>query len=269
MKRNAVRLAPALVAVLAGAAVLSGCAPAANPSHGQSHHAASGGSSSGSSTAPSATPTPTPTPFPQSLGPLPANALFRITAKGVQPNGATVDLVQTVFAPTAPNAADTALLNAQCNFSGSPTWQSQFSGPVVYLDTTFTATIDPTTPTFNTKASIASYFDLGTAAFSGDFQVAQAACAPGYMGVPGTQHGVAVEPASDPVHSDWGWANPNSGFGFYGDANATGEVDGPVGITVVQDCAVQLSAAALAAAPALAAWQSQPYVKSNSCSYKP
>ena len=269
MKLVCLRRAPVLVAVLVGAVALSGCAPAAHAPHGQPHHTASGGSSSGASTAPSPTPTPTPTPFPQSLGPLPANALFRITAKGVQANGATVDLVETVFAPAAPNPSDTALLNAQCNTSGDPTWQSSFSGPVLYVDATFDATLDPSSSaTFDTKTQIASYLELEPSAFSGAYQTAQADCAPGFITVPGEQHAVGVVPASNPATSNLGWASPNVRYGFYGDLNdpSAADVAGP---TVVKDCAVEISAAALATAPALAAWKTQPYVQSKSCSYTP
>jgi hypothetical protein len=200
---------------------------------------------------------------------LPANALFRITALGVQPNGATIDLVQTVFAPTAPVAADTALLNTQCNDSGSPTWQSSYPGGYKFVDTTLTATVDTTKPAFNTRASIATSFDLYVAAFSGAYQTAQAYCASGYIGLPGTMHGVGAVLASNPAGGSLGWASHDRRYGFYGDGNDPGDPNGGDGDTIVKGCAVTISAAALAAAPAIASWQTQPYVQKTSCYYVP
>lgn len=267
MKRSAVRLAPVVLAVLVGAAVLSGCAPAAHAPHGHPHHTASGGSSSGSSAVPSATPTPTPTPFPQSLGPLPANALFRITAQGFQKNGAVVDLSETVYAPVAPTPADTTLLNTQCNTDGYSPWQSGFSGPALYVHATMTATIEAGAASFDTSTEIAAYFGYEVAAFTGAYHEAQAPCADGFVTVPGTMQGLSPVLASNPVHDQQGWGNSQTRYGFFGDAlNSGPDVPGP---TLVKNCAVDISAAALAAAPALSAWTTQPYVPANSCSYTP
>jgi hypothetical protein len=256
MKRSLARVAVLAAAAIVATAVLSGCAPAAHASKGHSRDVNS-------------TPDATTTPTPISPGPLPANALFRITAKAIQPNGATVDLVQTVFAPTAPTASDTALLDAQCNDSGSPSWQSQYPGGVLYVDTTITATLDTTTPAFNTNATIAASFGFGASAFSGDYVVAQANCAPGFIAIPGAVHGVDAVPASDTAHGTFGWADPDTTYGFFGDANDPSDPNGGNGSTIVKDCAVEISAAALAAAPSLASWASQPYVQSKSCYYQP
>jgi hypothetical protein len=267
MFRSSARRAIAAVSVLIAAGALCGCAAAGPPSPGHSHRAGHGaGSPSSPPVSPS--PAPSPTPFPESLGPLPADALFRITAEGIQPNGATVDLVQTVFAPTTASAADTAALNAQCNLSGEKTWQSQFTGGISYVHSTTTATIDPTGPAFDTTAQIAAYFsDFLGAAFSGDFGEAQATCAPGYIKVPGTVDAVGAVPAGDPAHSTFGWASPNATYGFFGDSGPL--ADGGGGKTTVKNCAVQLSPAALAVLPALSAWQTQPYSPDKSCSYVP
>jgi hypothetical protein len=213
---------------------------------------------------------PTTSAFPANLGPLPATALFRITAEGIQPDGATIDLVETVFAPVAASAADTTLLNAQCNFSGSPKWPTQFPSGYLYLDATFTATVDPSTPTFNTNASIsADMEDFLANAFSGAYHEAQAQCAPGYFVLPGTIHGVGVVSKTNPAHGHFGWASSNARYGFFGDGNDPNDPDGGSGDTIVKDCAVQLSPAALATAPTLAAWETQPYVQSKSCYYTP
>ncbi|HEX4059249.1 MAG TPA: hypothetical protein VHX87_13155 [Galbitalea sp.] len=276
MKRNPVRAAIIAASILVAATALSGCSPAVHTPAGTGGHGSGGTNHShgaSPSSTPIATPTPTPTatatPFPASLGPLPANALFRITAQGIQPNGATVDLVQTVFAPTTGNAADTALLNKQCNFSGSPTWQSLFPGGSLVVDSTLTATLDPTTPAFNTHASIGTSFDFTADAFSGAYETAQAPCAPGYIGLPGTMHGVGAVLKSNPAHGYWGWASANATYGFFGDGNDPGDPNGGNGDTIVKNCAVQVSPAALSAAPTLAAWKTQPYVQSKSCYYTP
>src|SRR5450432_2941170 len=109
MKNSILTSGSATLVALALIVALAGCAPAVHPGS-----TASDGnpSSSGSATA---TATPTATPTAAALGPLPANALFRITATVTEPGGAKADLVETVFAPAAPTASDTALLNAQCN----------------------------------------------------------------------------------------------------------------------------------------------------------
>jgi hypothetical protein len=274
MNRSCARTAVIAAAVLIAGGALSGCAPTSHPSAGHSHHA--GHDHASSSSTPGATPTttptatPPPTPFPQSLGALPANALFRITAKGIQPNGATIDLVETVFAPAPATASDTALLNAQCNVSGSPNWPTLFPGGSLYVDMTATATLDRATPTFNTNATIAADFeDFSAAAFSGNFLEAQAPCAPGFIKLPGTLQGVGAVLKSNPAHGSFGWASADARYGFFGDGNDPSDPNGGNGNTIVKDCAVQLSSAALSTAPALAAWETQPYVQSKSCYYTP
>lgn len=271
MKSSLVRTAIIVASIVVAGTALSGCAPAGPVAPPQAGPTSAGNQPTASAT-PSASPTatPTPAPFPANLGALPANALFRITAKGIQPNGATIDLVETVFAPVAPTPLDTTLLNAQCNMSGSPNWQTQFHHGYLYLDATFTATVDPTTPTFNTRATIAADMeDFLANAFSGAYNEAQATCAPGYFTLPGTIHGVAAVSKTGSATGDFGWANNQSRYGFYGDGNDPNDPNGGNGNTVVKDCAVQISPAALAIQPHLAAWQTQVYVKSKSCYYIP
>lgn len=270
MKRSLVRTVVIAVSILVAGTALSGCAPAAHVSPPHTGHPSGGGHpTTGATPPPEPTATPTPTPFPASLGALPANALFRITAQGIQPDGATVDLVQTVFAPTAATASDTTLLDSQCNLQGSPKWPTLFPGGSLFVDTTVTATIDPTTPNFNTNATIAATFDFEASAFSGSYHEAQAPCAPGYIGLPGTMHGVGVVLKTDPAHGEWGWASSNAQYGFFGDGNDPSDPNGGNGDTIVKNCAVQLSPAALSIEPALSAWETQPYVESKSCYYTP
>ena len=196
MKRNHVRPAIIAAVILVASVALAGCAPATHTVAGPGGHGSSGTHHT-HSPSPSATSTPvatpTSTPFPESLGALPANALFRITAKGIQPDGATIDLVRDGLRAGPATASDTTLLNTQCNMSGSPEWQTLFPAGYLYLDATFTATVDTTTPTFNTNATIsADLEDFQAAAFSGAYHEAQAPCAPGYFVLPGTIHGVGV-----------------------------------------------------------------------------
>lgn len=270
MNRDLVRPAILATSILVVASALTGCAAAVHVSPPHSGHGSGGHSTPGPSPTQTPTTPPTATPFPASLGPLPANALFRITAKGIQPDGATIDLVETVFAPAAPTASDTTLLNAQCNLSGSPKWPTQFPGGSLYVDVTFTATPDTTTPTFNTNATISADFeDFLAEAFSGSYHLAQAQCAPGYFVLPGTIHGVGAVSKTNPAHGDFGWAAPNARYGFLGDGNDPSDPNGGNGDTIVKDCAVQLSPAALSIEPNLAAWETQTYVQSKSCYYTP
>ena len=104
-----------------------------------------------------------------------------------------------------------------------------------------------------------------TIAYTGDYKPFQAYCAPGLIVFPGTSQGVAVVAASPTAKN--GWAVPGSAYGFSADGNSPIESD-TLGPTVMQDCTVQVSAAAIAVAPSLSGWASQAYVKTNGCSYK-
>ena len=271
MNRSLARVTVIGVAILVAAAALSGCAPASH-SPGPSHHIGDGAGGGSVTPSPSVTPGASPTAAPTATGQaaLPANALFRITASAVQPNGATVDLVETVFAPAPASLSDIALLNKQCNFSGSPSWQSQYPGGYKDVVVSMTATIHQGTPRFNTNATIAASAGYGNLASSGNYAVAQAYCAPGsFSKIPGAIHAVAPAPNSNLAHGLYGWANHDATYGFFGDGNDPSDPNGGSGNTIVKNCAVQISAAALAAAPSLAAWKTQVYVPAKSCYYVP
>ena len=135
---------------------------------------------------------PTPTAAPTAPAPLPANALFRITARAVQASGAAMDLVQTVYAPTAPTPADIALVDRQCNEAGAPPWTNEFPSGYEVVHTTITATAEPLTAVINTDTTVPAMFDLNLVAFRGDYRTFQAYCAPGLIVFPGTAHGVGV-----------------------------------------------------------------------------
>ncbi len=259
MKKSLVSAGAASVVALAVIVALMGCAPAVLPKAkaGPGHPAPSPHASS----TPGSTPGPTSTP----LGPLPANALFRITATVTEPGGASADLVQTVFAPAAPTAADTALLNAQCNSPGQPTWQSNYSSPL-YVTTTITATLHPGSPVWSTNDQIAAYFTGATSAFSGAYSVAQADCAPGYITIPGTIHGVAPVDASNPANGEYGWASVFGQYGFDGGGNDPGAADSS-GTGVVKNCTIEESAAAQAASTVVAGWLTQTFVLAHGCSF--
>jgi hypothetical protein len=247
------------------AATLSGCAASTNPSSAHQHP--SGGTSQQASL-PTSKASATPTPA--GPAPLAANALFQITATATQPSGAKVDLVQTVFAPSAPTASDTTLLNAQCDISGSPSWQSQFNGTLVYLTTTITAT-----PRAGTAAWVNHDYDIGfglgygDSAYSGAFRGVEAPCAAGEITAPGTVHGVAVLVVGVPDTDVNGWGYNQAEYGFVGTGNNPNDPDFGGGTTVVDNCAVRVSPAALAAVPALAGWATQPFVANDGCIYSP
>jgi hypothetical protein len=260
MSRTIATVTLGSLAALALLASLGGCAPAS--------HGGSASSSHPSPTASPKKPTATSTPTPTGPAPLPANALFRISATVTASNGASADLVQTVYQPIAPDASDTALLNAQCNLSGEPTWQSDVPD-AVYLTTEITATLHPGSSAFdNTNDGVLFDFPGPPGAFSGAYGGFEAPCASGFIQIPGTIHGVAALSASDPVHSTYGWANGAlAAYGFIGGGNAPGPDLG--GTAVVSDCVVQVSASAAAADAKVAAWPSTPYTLANSCDYTP
>jgi hypothetical protein len=68
------------------------------------------------------------------------------------------------------------------------------------------------------------------------------------------------------VHGTYGWANNPSAYGFWAGGNQPGTPDSG-GTAVVSNCVIQLSAAAIAAGPVVAAWATQPYTVINGCIY--
>jgi hypothetical protein len=250
---------PATIAVLV-VAVLGGCAPATSPKAKASH----GHPTPHTTGAPTASPTPTA----PSLGPLPANALFRITATVTEPGGASADLVQTVFAPAAPTASDTALLNAQCNFPGDPGWASNYASPL-YVTTTITATLHPGSKPWAADDQVAAYFTGASSAYSGAYEGAQAACASGYITIPGTMHGVAPVDASDPATGTYGWASQFGDYGFDGGGNFVGgDAQDSTGTGVVNNCHIEESDAAKAIGGVVEAWLTQPFDSQNGCIFQ-
>jgi hypothetical protein len=250
---------PATIAVLV-VAMLGGCAPATTTKgRSASEHPRPHSSSA---------PTPSPTATGPDLGPLPANALFRISTTVTEPGGPTADLVQTVFAPSAPTASDTALLNAQCNLSGEPTWQSNYSNPL-YVITTVTATLRPGSKPWSSNDQVASYFLGGSSAFSGAYEGAQAPCADGYITIPGTMHGVAVVDSSDPARGTYGWASQFGDYGFDGGGNYVGgDPQNSSGTGVVANCAIEESDAAKALGGVIEGWLTQPFDSRYGCVFQ-
>jgi len=258
MKRSRLATGIAVGIALSALPALTGCAPAVHP-HPHPHPSA------GHTSVASAGPTTTPTPTASAAGALPPNALFRITATVTEPTGASARLVQIVFAPSAPTASDTALLNAQCNQAGQPTWQSAFVNPE-YVTTTITATHVAGTPAWPASDQVAAYFMGSTSAYSGGYTVAQADCAPGYITIPGTMHGVGAVETSSPATGANGWAGDFGQYGFDGAGNAPGS-PGQSGTGVVSDCAIQESAAAQATSSVVAGWLTQPFDPQAGCSF--
>lgn len=237
---------------------LAGCGPASPPrAKAGPHHPSPAPDASSAAATPAATAAP--------LAPLPANALFRITATVTEPTGASADLAQTVFAPAAATASDTALLNAQCNQAGQPTWQSTNPSPS-FITTTITATLKHGSSAWSTSDQVAAYFLGSTSAFSGAYAVAQSDCAPGYIDIPGSIHGVAVVDASNPATGTNGWAGAFGLYGFDGGGNDPTATDSS-GTGVVQHCAIEESAAAQAASPVAAAWLTQAFVLAHGCTF--
>ena len=133
------------------------------------------------------------------------------------------------------------------------------------MTTTITATVREGSPAWSPDDKVIFYF-LGTAAYSGAYSGFEAYCAPGILGVPGSIHGVAPVPGSDPVGGSSGWANQFGSYGFK--AGGNDQVTPVVGGTaIVSGCAIQLSAAAERASPVAAAWAIQPFVLTDGCRF--
>jgi hypothetical protein len=220
-----------------------------------------------STTAQPKTPTASASPTPSGPPPLPANALFQISATvKASSNGATADLIQTVYTPVAQNPTDAALLDSQCNFGGSDDWRQAHPNSI-FLDTTLVATLQPGSPAFLPDDQVDFQYSSGANAYSGDWAPFEAPCASQFIKIPGKIHGVATVPSSDPVHGFEGWAESNGAYyGFWAGGNQPGTPDSG-GTAVVSNCVIQLSAAAIAAGPVVAAWATQPFTVTNGCVY--
>ena len=125
MNRTILKSTVIAAAAILALATISGCSSAA-PAHTSTHnHAGSGNPGQVAKPTASATPTATATATPAGPAPLPANALFSISATVTASNGATADLKQIVYKPIPQDAADIALLNKRCNYPGQPDFQGQ------------------------------------------------------------------------------------------------------------------------------------------------
>ncbi len=269
MQRTILAAAVGFGTVLLVVGTLSGCAAKTPSNSSASSNSSAAKSHAGSdiqSPAHPATPHVTPTPTPAGPPPLPANALFQISATVKAGNGATAELIQTVFKPATQNASDIALLSSQCNFDGQPDWQSLYPNSL-FLDTTITATLHPASPAFLPDDQVNFDFAWGASAYSGAYSGFEAACSPGYIDIPGTLHGVATVPSSDPVRATYGWANNPSGYGFWAGGNVPGSPDAG-GTAVVSNCVTQLGPDATAAGSVEAAWATQPFTMVDGCSYE-
>ena len=272
MQRTLLSVAVGTTAILLVLGALGGCAA---PTTGGNQAT----SNSGSVSHPPATlksKTPTPSPTPTGPAPLPANALFRIFATVTAGNGATADLVQTVYKPIPQDTADVALLNTQCNypgqpaFEGQPNWQTTVPNALL-LTTDMTATLRPGSPTFDNKADAVLFGFVSNSAYSGQYGIFEAYCDSGYIQIPGTIHGVGPISSTDPVHGVYSWAGSlaqSGGYGFSGGGNAPGAPD-VGGTAVVKNCSVQVSTYAIAADPAVAAWKTTTPPFDIGCTYVP
>jgi len=258
-------IAATTVALLALAA-LSGCAPSTSTAGPTATPGASAVSSPAPTATVTSTPTPTPTPTPAGPPALPANALLAISATVTTASGGSAKLYEVVYAPIPADAADTALLDKQCNFSGSPKWETQVPANPDYVTTTMTATLTPGSPAITKKDHVNFDLGWGDSAYSGSYSGFEASCSPGYIDIPGTIHGVMVVPSANPAHGTYGWATADARYGFFGGGNDPGPDSS--GTAVVADCVVQVSAAASAASAKIAAWATQPYTKENACDFQ-
>lgn len=246
--------------------MLGGCAPAVYPPH--SH------SASPRTATPHTSPTPTPTRTPlgtaAALGPMPATALFRITATATASDGAVADLVETVFEPSAATTADTNLLTTECNYPGAadlqgqPTWQEQYPHPL-FVTTTITSTLRPGSRAWSAADEVVFGF-LGSSAFSGSYTGFQADCSPGLLVIPGVVHGVAPVDSSSPMDGPTGWASGNGQYGFVGGGADAAQQD-LGGTAVISNCAIEVSHAAKTASSVAQSWATHGVAPGAECSF--
>ena len=259
-------LVPILSAVLVVGAV-SGCA-AAHPSASATTHKAPATHKPHptKSSTPSATPTAAPTAtFPP---PLPANALFQISATVTAPGGAAADLVQTVYPPAAATAAQKTQMNTDCAGLSDPDaanapWLNDYQSADM-LTATVTATLKPGSPAWDNTANGVLAFYVGFGDFTGAFLGFEAGCAPGFITIPGTQQQLAPVQSTDPAGQDYGWAGQFGSYGFVGGGNDPGGPD-LGGNAVVSNCVVQLSPAAQAAGSTVTAWATHSFTLAEGC----
>jgi len=198
--RSALVRTAAVAALLTAAVVLTGCAPHPSPtaSPSKTSHAAS-------------TPTPSATP---TLTALPADVLFQITVVATAPDGAIARLTETVHAPVAATATQSA--------------------DETLLDTQVTA------GTWNTDNAIA--VDMaGYPVWTGDQRPFQAYCASSLPSIPGAARAVSPVGGGD-ADTDGGWGIYRYGFAIPTDPSAG---DTPAATDVVlSKCRIQLGTAA-------------------------
>lgn len=259
-----------LAAVALVVAALSGCAPATKhvPTAGHSSSGGSGSSPSASAS-PIASPTPTPTPTPTFPPALPANALFQISAVVTAPGGASANLVQTVFLPTAITAAQRTQFNTVCKgetdteATGAP-WLNNYAHADV-LASTMTATMNPGSPAWSNSTNPVLSDFMAFGAFSGAYRTFEAYCAPGTIQIPGTEQAIAPIQPTNPSGQLYGWAGEFSAYGFFGGGNSTSDAD-LGGKAVVSNCHVQLSSTASASTVA-AGWAAKMMGLHDGCDY--
>ena len=247
------------VLISSAAAVLLAGALGACATPGGGSPSASGTTASPSDVSSHGAIAPTPTWPP----PLPANALFQITALATASNGATARLTQTVFEPVAQSATDTALLDAKCGDAviGDGGWKSRNPG-TLFLDTSIVAALQPgSIPFLPADELVSAGLPGGDQAYSGPYRGAQAACAAGYLTIPGAAHGVGFVPSTGPALGSTqyglivGWAVSPDSYGFAGGGNfASTDGDHLGGSTVVSDCTIQLSPDAESVVKAQTVW---------------
>lgn len=264
-RHTTVRLLISATSAVLLVGALAGCAPAVK-------HVPQAGHSHAGSTTPStaqAAPTPTPTPTTTWPPPLPANALFQISATVTAPGGMSANLVQTVYNPAPITAAQKTTFNTACkglsdpDAQGAP-WLNNYATADV-LSSTMTATLNPGSAPWDNKNQgvLADFMAFG--AFSGAYEGFEAGCAPGFIEIPGTETAIAPIQSSNPSGQNYGWAGGFSAYGFYGGGNSQSNVD-LGGKAIVANCHVQLSPTAQAV-PAAAAWATKSMGLYDGCDY--
>jgi hypothetical protein len=240
------------IAALVGMLALAGCSGGPGP-HPTSHVTKA---AAPPTTHPSGSASPMPTPG-ATAAPLPADALFRVTATATAPSGAVADLTLTVFAPKPLSSAESAKLTSDCPNQG---WPGNYPNPTA-IRATATATLHPGSPAWTSYSPVGFGPTLGNlSVWTGKFTAPYDCTAPEGMLVPSTATAVApISPANSPagVQGGMGWYNGIYGFSQTYDGD---DPNGPAASLDVKlsNCALQLGPLALAGNPDTASWVTEP-----------
>ena len=179
-------------------------------------------------------PAPEETETSDPVDPVDPAVLFTITVTATAPDGASADLVQTVYKPvasTAQQAADEAALDGECDG-----WRAAYPTPQYIVSDISVTDTSPAGSSWQHSVAVVSM--NGWPVFTGEVDSFMAYCASVQVNL-GASRGVT--PVSGAADASGGWATFEYGFGIATEAGT--DVPGPTD-TVLSDCTIVLSAEA-------------------------